>query len=207
MARLGVFEARVLPEQPVLGMQQYVDAGGGRGLDAARKLGPEGVIEHLVAAGLRGRGGAGFPTGRKWSAVLARSSADYPTTVVVNAAEGEPGSFKDRALLRANPFAVVEGALVAAVTLGADRVVVAIKRSFEREDAVLTEVTRAVERAGWANGIELRVFGGPAEYLYGEETGLLEALEGRPPFPRVAPPYRHGVDEVGASGSAEPARS
>ena len=71
MARLGVFDARVLPEQPVLGMQQYVDAGGGRRPRRRPSARADGVIEHLLAAGLRGRGGAGFPTGRKWETVLA----------------------------------------------------------------------------------------------------------------------------------------
>jgi NADH:ubiquinone oxidoreductase subunit F (NADH-binding) len=207
MTRLGVFEARVLPEEPLLALRDYVDAGGGRGLDAARRLGPDGVVEHLAAAGLRGRGGAGFPTARKWAAVLARAAPTRPSTVVVNAAEGEPGSFKDRALLRANPFAVLEGALVAAVTVGADRVVVACKASFVTEHDLLEEAAREVEATGWAEGIALEVFGGPSEYLYGEETGLLEALQGRPPFPRVVPPYRLGVDEVGESGSPEPARA
>ena len=125
----------------------------------------------------------------------------------MNAAEGEPGSFKDRAILRANPYAVVEGALIAAATVGADRVVVALKESFTESTQRCAEAAIAeIERAGWTDGIVIRVFEGPAEYLYGEETGLLEVIDGRPPFPRVAPPYRHGVDEVGPSGSAEPAR-
>ena len=72
----------------------------------------------MLAAGLRGRGGAGFPTGRKWQTVAAYESPVYATTVVVNAAEGEPGSFKDRTLLRTNPYQVLEGALIAAHAVG-----------------------------------------------------------------------------------------
>lgn len=198
---------RVLPDEPRLTRERYeADGGGGRGLAAAEQLGTAGVIEHLAAAGLRGRGGAGFPTARKWEAVLSHEGPIAPATVVVNAAEGEPGSFKDRAILRANPHAAIEGALIAARTLEADRVVFALKASFVRELALLEDALAAWREHAGAWGIDLLAFGGPREYLYGEETGLLEALEGRPPFPRVAPPYRHGLDEVGRSGSPEPAR-
>src|SRR6266540_7378228 len=105
----------------------------GRGLAAARKLGPEGVIDEVEASGLRGRGGGGFPTGVKWRTVGGFSAADQPTTVVINGAEGEPGTFKDRAILRTNPYAVVEGALIAAAAVGADSVVVATKASSPRD--------------------------------------------------------------------------
>jgi NADH:ubiquinone oxidoreductase subunit F (NADH-binding) len=188
--------SRLLPPEPVTTFDAYVEAGGGRGLDAARRLGADAVIEHLSAAGLRGRGGAGFPTGRKWQAVREHAAKTIPATVVVNAAEGEPGTFKDRALLRSNPFLVLEGALIAALAVGADGVIVATKQSFTREVKMLRAAIDAVLAAGWAGGIELGVFEGPGEYLYGEETGLLEVLDGRPPLPRIAPPYRHGVEEV-----------
>ena len=104
--------------------------GNGSGLDAARKLGPTAVIEDLTAAGLRGRGGAGFPTATKWLTSLRGQSDEIPTTVVVNAAEGEPGSYKDRALLQRNPYAVLEGALIAAFVVGADRVIIGTRASF-----------------------------------------------------------------------------
>jgi NADH-quinone oxidoreductase subunit F len=199
-------ETRVLPRTPVDTLTAYVDGGGGAGLAAAALLGPDAVVEHLTAAGLRGRGGAGFPTGRKWAAVRSRSSTRHAATVVVNAAEGEPGSYKDRAILRANPFAVLEGALIAASTVGADRVVIALRASFDAELAIVHGAIDAVRAAGWLDTVDVTAFAGPEEYLYGEETALLEALEGRPPFPRVAPPYRHGVEEVGTSGSPEPAQ-
>ncbi len=196
----------MLPELPVLDLSDYQHGGGGRGIDAARRLGPDGVIEHLRASGLRGRGGAGFPTGEKWAAVRAYASDALAATVVVNAAEGEPGSFKDRALLRANPFAVIEGALIAAGAIGARRVIVASKESFTTEMEIIRASIAAVIEAGWSEGIELFAFAGPGEYLYGEETALLEAIDGRPPFPRVAPPYRHGVEEVTDNRRSEPSR-
>ena len=204
MTTTDVVVSRVLPDQPLDTLDAYVAAGGGRGVDAARRLGADGVVEHLEAAGLRGRGGAGFPTGRKWATVRANASPTHPTSVVVNAAEGEPGSFKDRALLGRNPFAVLEGALVAATAVDARHVVIAMKESFEAELQVVNDAIKAATRAGWTDGISVVTFAGPSEYLFGEETGLLEALEGRPPFPRVAPPYRHGVEELG--GAAPPSR-
>ena len=188
---------RVLDPQPVASLDQYVGDGGGRGLDAAGRLGAAGTLDEVEASGLRGRGGAGFPTGRKWRTVAANRSSAIPTTVVVNGAEGEPGSFKDRAILRANPYRVLEGALIAAGAVGADSIVVAVKRSFRAEVERLAAAIDEVRAAGWSEGVDLLVVEGPAEYLYGEETALLEVIDGREPFPRVAPPYRRGVDEVG----------
>ena len=179
----------------------YASGGGGAGLEAAHRLGADGIIEHVTAAGLRGRGGAGFPTGRKWQTVRENEALDLPTTVVVNAAEGEPGSFKDRAILRANPYRVLEGALIAARAVGADAIVVALKASFETEIERVREAIERVGAEGWAGDVAITVFEGPSEYLYGEETALLEAIDGRPPLPRVAPPFRHGMDEIGEADS------
>ena len=190
---------RVLDAEPVASLSDYLErAGGGRALEAARRLGPAAIIDEVDASGLRGRGGAGFPTGRKWRSVAANRSPVLPTSVVVNAAEGEPGTFKDRAILRANPYRALEGALVAALALEADSVVVAAKASFGPELERLRRAIAEIDEAGWAEGVGLGVVEGPGEYLYGEETALLEVLDGRPPFPRIAPPYRYGMDEVGS---------
>jgi NADH:ubiquinone oxidoreductase subunit F (NADH-binding) len=189
-------EARVLPTDPIESLDDYVTAGGGEAVATARRRGPEAVLEEIARSGLGGRGGAGFPAARKWQAVVANRSESLRSTVVVNAAEGEPGSFKDRAILRTNPFGVLEGALVAAMTIGADEIVVGTKRTFTREIAILERAIDAVAQSGWAEGIDLRVHAGPREYLYGEETALLEVIDGRYPFPRIAPPYRRGVEEV-----------
>ena len=190
-------EHRVLDPAPVDALSAYQALDGGRGLEAARAIEPAAVVGLIEAAGLRGRGGAGFPTGTKWRAVLENRSPTYPTTVVVNAAEGEPGSFKDRAILRANPYRVIEGALIAAHAVGAARVVVAIKADFKQERDRVNQAINDIHAAGWAEGVDVVVIEGPTEYLYGEETALLEVIEGRPPFPRVQPPYRHGVVEIG----------
>ncbi len=188
---------RVLPRDRVVDLADYQARGGGRGLAAARRLGPAAIIEELEAAGLRGRGGAGFPTGTKWRTVAAYASSTVASTVVVNGAEGEPGSFKDREILRRTPYAVLEGALIAALAVGADRAVIALKSGFDVEKERLETAIVELGAAGWTDEVNVGVMTGPAEYLFGEETALLEVLDGRPPFPRIAPPFRHGLDEVG----------
>jgi len=189
---------RVLDAQPIPDLAAYFDAGGGSALKAALRLGPASTIDEIEASGLRGRGGAGFPTGRKWRTVAEHASEDVAATVVVNASEGEPGSFKDRMLLRRNPYRILEGALVAAHTVGADSVILALKATFHPELGRLRQAIEEIEEAGWTKELGIAVVEGPSEYLYGEETALLEVLAGRAPFPRIAPPFRHGVEELGS---------
>jgi NADH-quinone oxidoreductase subunit F len=183
---------RVLYPQPIISLDDYVTRGGGKGIRAATRMEPHAIIERVDASGLRGRGGAGFRTGLKWRTVTENRSA-FPTTVIVNAAEGEPGTFKDRTILRRNPYVVVEGALIAARAVGADLVVVATKRAFEGEIDRVRAAVEEVDDAGWSEGVELVVFEGPDEYLYGEESALLETIDGRWPFPRVVPTFRRGL--------------
>ncbi len=166
---------------------------------AAQAVEPAAIIEAVAASGLRGRGGAGFPTGRKWQAVAENRAPEVPSAVIVNAAEGEPGTFKDRAILRRNPYLVVEGALIAAWAVGADLVVFATKRSFEGEVERLRSAVEEADVFGWSEGVELLVFEGPDEYLYGEESALLETIDGRWPFPRVVPTFRRGLHSTGAA--------
>ena len=187
---------RVLPAQPLSSLADHIERGGGRGLESARSMDPGEVIEIVRAAGMRGRGGSGFPTAVKWGTVAAYHSAIAPTTVVVNAAEGEPGCFKDRELLRRDPYGVLEGGLIAAHAVGADSVIVAIKRTFTDVATRVDDAITELETAGWCDGVKIGIFEGPSEYLFGEETALLETIDGRYPFPRVAPPFRRGVDEI-----------
>jgi NADH:ubiquinone oxidoreductase subunit F (NADH-binding) len=197
--------SRVLDPYPCRDLAQYVRQGGGRALDVGRRLGPDGIVDEIEAAGLRGRGGAGFSTGRKWRTIAASRSLAGGCTVVVNGAEGEPGTFKDRALLRANPYKVVEGALVAAMAVQASQVVFCVKHSFRRELRYLRHAIDEVVAASWSPATELCVVEGPSSYLFGEETALLEVVEGRHPFPRVDPPFRRGIGvdrtKVGHSAS------
>ncbi len=188
--------SRILPPAPVDSLDAYLASGGGRAVAAARKVEPEALIAEVEASGLRGRGGAGFPTGTKWRTIAANRSPDLPTTVVVNAAEGEPGTYKDRTILRADPYSVIEGALVAAIAVGGAEVVVALK---DREPVEHERVVRAIDEmraADMVGDLEVTVVSGPHEYLFGEETAMLEVIDGRAPLPRIAPPYRRGVVEV-----------
>ncbi len=184
---------RVLYPRPIISLGDYVRRGGGKGFTAARALDPPDIIALVAESGLRGRGGAGFPTGRKWATVAENWMPDAPSTVIVNAAEGEPGTFKDRTILRRNPFLVVEGAVIAARAVSADLVVFAMKRSFEGEVERMRAAIEEAQDAGWCEGVELVVFEGPDEYLYGEESALLETIDGRWPFPRVVPTFRRGL--------------
>lgn len=188
------FTPRVLPATPVRALadaEHFGDA-----LTAARATDAGALVELVEASGLQGRGGAGFPVGRKWRTVVANRAPDVASTVVVNAAEGEPGSFKDRAILRADPFRMLEGALIAAHAVGADSVVVATKASFSVEVDRLRSAIAELDAAGWTEQVPIALVAGPDEYLFGEETALLEVIDGRPPFPRIAPPYREGIDEM-----------
>jgi NADH:ubiquinone oxidoreductase subunit F (NADH-binding) len=185
---------RVLHPIALSSLDDYRSAGGLRGLAVAEAIGPAQIAATVLDAGLRGRGGAGFPTGRKWQTVAANALSGPPATVVVNGAEGEPGTFKDRSILRHNPYEVIEGAFIAARAVHADRVIIALKRSFavevERTRAALAEMRAAHVLP---TSIGCSVFEGPDEYLYGEESALLETIDGRGPFPRVVPPYRVGL--------------
>jgi NADH:ubiquinone oxidoreductase subunit F (NADH-binding) len=187
---------RVLPPEPIESLEAYVKARGGRGIEAASHEDAEMLIAEVEAAGLRGRGGAGFPTGRKWRTVRENASDVLATTVVVNGAEGEPGTFKDRTIMRLDPYAVVEGAVIAARAVGARSVIFGLKRTFGPEVSRMRAAIVEMQRAGWIDGLDLTVYEGPDEYLYGEETALLETIDGRYPFPRIAPPFRRGVTEV-----------
>ena len=184
---------RVLYPQPIISLEDYAARGGGKGFTAALRMERPAVIERVLESGLRGRGGAGFPVGRKWQTVYDNGTPEAPPAVIVNAAEGEPGTFKDRTILRRNPYVVLEGALIAAYAVGADLVVVGTKRSFGGEVDRIREAIDEIEAAGWNPGVNMVVFEGPDEYLYGEESALLETIDGRWPFPRVVPTFRRGL--------------
>lgn len=192
---------RVLDLDPVRSLPEYLERGGGQGLRLARAESPVQAIEVIEASGLRGRGGAGFPTGTKWRTVAGMGGTN-PASVMVNAAEGEPGTIKDRAILRSNPYRVLEGALIAAHAVGADRVLVGMKRSAVAERRLVELAITELRAAGWDEGIDLQVFGHSDRYLVGEETALLEVALGNPPFPRVAPPFRAGSAPVGPDTSS-----
>jgi NADH:ubiquinone oxidoreductase subunit F (NADH-binding) len=193
---------RLLDPNPVRSLDEHRAVGGLVALEEALRVEPEVTISVISDAGLRGRGGAGFPTGTKWTTVATNAaSGELAPTVVVNAAEGEPGTFGDRTLIRRNPYRVLEGALIAAHAIGARAIAVVTKDRYTTELDLLTDAAQELVATGAAGDVDIDVIGGAGQYLLGEETALLEAAAGRPPFPRVAPPYRHGTVEVGEAGS------
>jgi NADH-quinone oxidoreductase subunit F len=183
----------LLPPRAHDSLDAYLVAGGGRALETARARGSEWVLDELERAGLRGRGGAGFPAGRKWRSVAAGGAALGDRYVVANGAEGEPGTFKDRPLLRANPYQVLEGLSVAATVVGAREAFVAVKATFTREIDALERALREMADANLLCDAPVTLVAGPEEYLFGEEKALLEVIEGNDPMPRWLPPYVHGL--------------
>jgi NADH-quinone oxidoreductase subunit F len=176
---------------------EYLRVGGSRGLERALASPPEAVIEEVARSGLRGRGGAGFPTGEKWRNV--RTSGTGSRYLVCNAAEGEPATFKDRMLLRTNPYQVLEGAAIAAHAVGAEAAFVGVKEAFEPEIEALGRALQEMGAAGALGPVPISVVLGPDHYLYGEETGLLEVIEGKDPLPRTARPFMLGLNGTPAA--------
>lgn len=196
----------VTADAAIESLDDYVAAGGGEAMEIAARLGPGKVIDEIERAGLRGRGGAGFPTGRKWRTI--RTEGAGTRFAVCNAAEGEPGTYKDRWLLSQNPYQVLEGLAIAAWAVGARRSYLAIKRAFTPQ---IERVRAAVEEMRAANLLgpaPLEIVEGPDEYLFGEESGLLEVIEGNDPLPRILPPFQDGLfagsEAGGGTGLANP---
>jgi NADH:ubiquinone oxidoreductase subunit F (NADH-binding) len=181
----------LLPSEPIETLAEYLDAGGGRGLEQALRLGELATIETVTSAGVRGRGGAGFPAGRKWLSV--REGGAGLRFVVANGAEGEPATFKDRMLMRRDPYRIVEGAAIAAFAVGAGTVYLATKRSYRPEVRALTRAALEMTGQGMLQELSVNIVEGPDDYLYGEEKALLEVVEGRDPLPRLLPPYELGL--------------
>jgi NADH-quinone oxidoreductase subunit F len=168
------------------------------GWDGTKKIlarGPGAIIDEVKKSGLRGRGGAGFPTGLKWS-FMPKVVTDKPHYLVVNADESEPGTCKDREILRHDPHLLVEGALIAGFAMHAHTAYVYVRGEFVRErEALERAVAEAYEARllgrnnllGW--DFDIRVAHGAGAYICGEETAMLESLEGKKGQPRMKPPF------------------
>ncbi len=192
-------EHLILPPEPYPSYAAYLADAGGSGVEQAKRAGAEAVLEELRRSGLRGRGGAGFPAGAKWASIRGHRC---PTRFVVcNAAEGEPGTFKDRMLLRRNPYATLEGMIIAARVVGAREGFIALKASFEREIARVRSAVDELAGAGLLDGFGITIVEGPEEYLFGEEKALLNVIDGVGPLPRTPdqPPYEVGLRATATS--------
>ena len=180
----------------------------GWGLDAARSRGDwdgtkgilakgrDWIIDEVKASGLRGRGGAGFPAGLKWS-FMPKVSTGKPHYLVVNADESEPGTCKDRDILRHDPHKLIEGCLIAGFAMGANAAYIYVRGEFYREAAILDAAVQQAYDAGLIGGdacgsgydFDIYVHRGAGAYICGEETALLESLEGKKGQPRIKPPF------------------
>ncbi len=180
------------PDQTTLA--GYERVGGYGALRRAVQIGPDEVAVQVKASGLRGRGGAAFPTATKWSFLPKET---FPRYLCVNADESEPGCFKDRVLMEEYPHQFLEGVLIAAFALRVTHSFIYIRGEYRSQRELLERAVEEVYRAGYAGrdvlgsgwGCELIVHGGAGAYICGEETALLESLEGRRGQPRLKPPF------------------
>ncbi|MBU6429105.1 MAG: hypothetical protein KGR26_08860, partial [Cyanobacteria bacterium REEB65] len=169
------------------------------GYQAARKaltaMKPADVIAEVKASGLRGRGGAGFPTGMKWGFIPADSPK--PRYLVVNADESEPGTFKDRLLLEKEPHMLLEGIVIASYAIGSHHAYLYIRGEFAQQAQIMqTAISEAYDRGyfgknlfGSGYDLELTLHRGAGAYICGEETALINSLEGKRGYPRLKPPF------------------
>jgi NADH-quinone oxidoreductase subunit F len=194
----------------VYGFQSpYLQAAKQRGdWDDTKKLfaiGQDAIIDQVKASGLRGRGGAGFPTGMKWSFMPKEPKAGKPNFLVINADESEPGSCKDREIIRHDPHKLIEGALIASFAMRARAAYIYIRGEFIRETEVLRKAVAEAYEAGLIGknacgtgyDFDLFVHRGAGAYICGEETAMLESLEGKQGKPRLKPPFPAGAGLYG----------
>ena len=182
----------------------YKKAGGYAGLAAAVKMQPEEIVEEVKRSGLRGRGGAGFPAGMKWGFIP--KDHDGPKYLVCNADESEPGTFKDRLLMEHEPQQLIEGCAICCYAVGAATCYVYVRGEYTAANAIMEEAIRDAYDAGilgrsvMGSGFALDMYMhvGAGAYICGEETGMLESLEGKRGQPRVKPPFPAIVGAFGA---------
>jgi NADH-quinone oxidoreductase subunit F len=187
LRRAGVTDPRSLDD--------YLATGGFRGLRRALSIGPLAVIEEVVASGLLGRGGAAFPTGRKWAAVAAQT--DRPHYTVCNADESEPGTFKDRILMEEDPFAIVEAMTIEGFATGSERGLLYLRAEYPLAGARMAHALETARAAGYLGDdilgsgfpFDIEIRWGAGAYVCGEETALFNSIEGKRGEPRNKPPF------------------
>jgi len=173
----------------------YRREGGYRSVEKALKMQPNDIVEEVKKSGLRGRGGAGFPTGMKWSFLAKPDSV--PRYLVCNADESEPGTFKDRYLMEFIPHILIEGMIVASFALGSNTSYIYIRGEYDWVTDILEDAIAEAKQNGWLGkniqgsgyDLEMYVQRGAGAYICGEETALLESLEGKRGNPRIKPPF------------------
>ncbi len=176
-------------------IHEYVAAGGYSSLAKALETAPGDVVREIERSGLRGRGGAGFPTGRKWD--LAARSENGGKVVICNADEGDPGAYMDRTILESNPHQVIEGLAICAHAVGARRALVYVRAEYPLAVRIMAGAIEQAKKAnligaggpGGGFDLEIEVFQGSGAFVCGEETALIRSVEGRRGMPRHRPPF------------------
>jgi NADH-quinone oxidoreductase subunit F len=199
MSGQKIMEQRILlrHEEPLKTLDDYLALGGFQALKKALGMTQMQVIDEIKRSSLRGRGGAGFPTGIKWEGVY-KKQADIlgmiPTKYLVcNGSEGEPGTYKDRYLIQKNPYTLIEGMMIASYAIGTYKAIICIKEIFKKEIAILQRALKECADAGYigdnvmgsGRSLPLELGFGPDSYLLGEDRAQLEVLEGKPAWPRA----------------------
>jgi NADH:ubiquinone oxidoreductase subunit F (NADH-binding) len=170
-------------------IKSYIKKGGFTALDKARRrMAPDAVIEEIIASGLLGRGGAGFPCGRKWK--LARAMSDSEKFVICNADEGEVGTFKDRHILEQDPFTLIEALAIAGFAIGASKAFIYLRAEYHFLSPLIANAIRQAKEHDFLKNMEIELREGAGAYVCGEESGLINSIEGlrgearyKPPFP------------------------
>jgi NADH-quinone oxidoreductase subunit F len=184
--------------KPPLGLKEYQSVGGYQAWrKALRSMTPTEITDIIKDSNLRGRGGAGFPTGLKWSFVPMGEDVLHPKYLIVNADEMEPGTFKDRLLLEGDPHQLIEGALISAYAIQADVAYIFLRWAYKHAANILRLAIAELYQAGYLGkdilgsgySLDMHLHVSAGRYMCGEETGLLNALEGKRATPRSKPPY------------------
>src|SRR6476469_1814918 len=184
-------------EEPLRDLASYRAVGGYAQLERARAMTPHEVTEQLIQSNLRGRGGAFFPTGRKASFIPTPDKVAKPIYLTVNADESEPGTFKDREIMLRVPHRLLEGCLIAAYAIQSKDVFIYIRGEYAAEYDVLSAALEEARAAGLIGDVRLVIHRGAGAYICGEETALLESLEGKRGKPRSKPPFPANVGLYG----------
>jgi NADH-quinone oxidoreductase subunit F len=183
--------------QEPLSLAEYEKSGGYRSVHTALAMTPRDIITMVKASDLRGRGGAGFPTGMKWGLALPVGNVPQPRYFIVNADEMEPGTFKDRFLLEGDPHQMIEGIITSSYAVQAEKAYIFLRREYSlAENRLNTAIAEAYEKKylganilGSGFNLELRIHTSAGRYICGEETALINALEGKRATPRAKPPF------------------
>jgi NADH-quinone oxidoreductase subunit F len=183
-------------DKTLLTIEDYLQVGGFQALKRVlREMKPDQVIEEVKKSGLRGRGGAGFPTGMKWSFIP--KNIDKPKYMVVNSDESEPGTCKDRVIIEKNPFLLLEGIAISSYAIGAHSCYLYIRGEYYDQAMILKDPIEDAYQHGYfgknilgsSYDLDIYLHRGAGAYICGEETGLLESLEGKKGWPRLKPPF------------------